>query len=345
MTELLRAVETDTVPVSATRLRSEDGFGVDRLSLSFRVKEWLDLDRWSQVTTRAGGDGWSAQTTVGTADSPPVMVGVRALPHGAVWGKVECNPARFVDPDGCGLLPARLLGPAMETMWAAALHMVTPYDGDVGSASVKRLDVARDFRNIMSPGLYVEGLAPLRRSWARRTGVWSDASLGNAQTLHVGSGAGMVRLYDQFAAYGAEKGAPEGSLRWEVEARAEWLEKVDVVRAEQLDAVAVQRVAEQRWEWSRMGERVSGPVHAVEVLQSKVRSGDLKQGVADRLLGAMVRQSLGYGQQSRATEWRHRETLRAVGLTSETLWSDDLSRQAVGRLDFETGTEFLELSA
>lgn len=320
------------------------GVGVDRLSVSFPVRRFAEPSRWDRVDYRYGDGQETVAATLRPSDGGPgLMVGVRTG-QGGSWGKVECNPSRLWDPAGCSLLPPRMLGAALEVMWAAARELTTPDCAPV-EARVKRLDVARDFRGITSPPLYVQGLAPLHRSYARQKGVWHDAQAGGAQTLHVGNkGGGMVRLYDQHAAY-AEKGAPEGSLRWEVEARRGWLGEMGVTRVQHLDPVAVERMAAHRWEWSKMGTTVTGPVNAVEVLQRAVAAGEVKQAVADRLLGSMVRRSFGFGQEARTSEWRHRDLAVRLGLTAEALWSDDLSRQASGRLDFETGTEFLALSA
>jgi hypothetical protein len=93
-----------------------------------------------------------------------------------------------------------------------------------------------------------------------------------------------------------------------------------------------------------MGTTVTGPVNAVQLLQREVLAGKITQAVADRLLGSIVRQSLGIGGQAKTSEWRHRDVLGRLGMTAEALWSNDLSRQAVGRLDFQTGTEELALS-
>jgi hypothetical protein len=278
---------------------------------------------------------------VGDIGTPTVMVGLQTI-NGQPWGKVETNPSRFVDPEGCSTLPPQQLPGALSVMWAGACAVTTP-QCELGDARLRRVDVARDFRGVTSPALYVEGLGPIKRAYARRSFTYNDPAKTNAQTLYVGSGAGGVRLYDQHEAY-ADKGAPEGSLRFEVEARKGWLDKVGVRRVEQLDAVACDRIAEQRWEWSKMGTQVTGPVNAVQMLEREVAAGNVKQRVADALLGSMVRRSFGYGGESRMTEYRYREITERLGMTAAALWSDDLSRQAVGRLDFASGTEELALS-
>jgi hypothetical protein len=315
--------------------------GIDRLSLSFPVRDWLELGRWEKREDRADGS-WSAQARVGAPGTPEVMVGLRTI-AGQPWGKVECNPSRFVDPQGCALLPVRQLDAALAVMWSAAGELTRP-GCPLQDARVKRVDVARDFRSVTSTALYVEGLGPVHRPYARRSFTYNDPAKGNAQTLYVGSKAGGVRLYDQHEAY-ADKGAPEGALRWEVEARTGWLERVGVRRVGDLDAVSVARLARGRWEWSRMGEPVTGPVNAVQVLQRRIEAGEISRTVAVRLAGELLFQSFGYGGQARRSEYRYREVLSSVGLTTSALWSNDLAAQAVGRLDFDTGTEELALSS
>lgn len=316
------------------------GVGIDRLSVSFPVRDWLDLRRWAKVEHRQDG-GWSAQVTVGGLGLPSVMVGLRTV-AGKPWGKVECNPARFADPDGCSLLDPRQLPAALTVMCSAAAEVTEPAL-EPGDWNVKRVDVARDFRGVMSPALYVEGLGPIKRPYARRSFTYNDPGRANAQTLFVGSKAGGVRLYDQHEAY-SEKGAPAGSIRWETEARRGWLEKAGVRRVADLDAVAVDRLAAERWEWSKMGSPVTGPVNAVQLLERHVQAGEISRAVAYRLAGEMLFRSFGFGDQARTSQWRYRAVADEVGLTATALWSDDLSRQAVGRLDFESGAEVLALA-
>ena len=274
------------------------------------------------------------------------MVGVQTV-AGRPWAKVERNPSRWRDPDGCSVLPVRDLPAALCVMFAAAGEMVTPAVGvGLSDANTKRVDVARDFRGVTSPGMYVDGLRGIQRPYAKRNGVWASAAHGNAQTLMVGNGQGMVRPYDQHAAY-ADKGAPVGAVRWEAELRTGWLESVGVKHVSDLDAVSVANMATKWWEWSKMGVRVSGPVHAVELLRQKVQAEEISVRMAKSLLGSMVWDSFDTAgiKSSRQTQHTYRKIAEELGLSAAALWSDDLSRQASGRLDFQTGTEFLELTS
>jgi len=47
---------------------------------------------------------------------------------------------------------------------------------------------------------------------------------------------------------------------------------------------------------------------------------------------------------ARTTEWRRRELAERLGVSASMLWNNQLSTQAVGRLDFQSGTEVLSLA-
>lgn len=328
------------------------GVGIDRLSISFPVRYYQHWSRWEQTSYRPGTgqqtatarvplweDNSDNRDTLQRVTAPKIMIGLTQI-AGKHWAKAEANPSRFADPDGCTLMDPRLLGPAIEVMWRCARTLVEP-DCDVLDASVTRVDVARDFRGITSPSLLVSGLGPIRRPWARRSFTYNDPGRAHAETLYVGSGAGGVRLYDQHQAY-ADKGAPEGSLRWEVEARKGWLGKVGIRHVTDLDPVSVGRLAADRWDWSAMGTPVTGPVHAVDVLRREVAAGHLKAATAARMLGSSVMHALGGPGVSTRTEYRYRRLARELGVGSAALWSDERVARVRARLDWESGTERVE---
>lgn len=329
----------------------QTGLGIDRLSFSVPVADAAPPSAWDRCEYR-WSDGRQTMAAMvhphrdrvtSRPIGPGVMVGVQTV-DGVPWAKAEANPSRFWDPDGCGLLPPSMLAAAAETMWAALCELVTP-GCSADAARVKRVDVARDFRGITAPSMYIEGLGPIKRPYARRSFTYNDPQRANAQTLFVGSKAGGVRLYDQHAAY-AEKGAPEGSLRWEGEVRGGWLDRAGLRHLGDVDAVSMDRLARDRWEWSGMGQTVSGPVHAVQVVERAVQEGRVSAAVAERALGRMMLESFGVRRElDRVTAWRHQGVMRELGLMHDSLWSNDLSAQASGRLDFESGTEELSLSA
>lgn len=327
--------------------------GIDRLSFSFPVKRAARLSSWDRVSKsmRDGSETRQARVPIDsfrhirqtgqTLDGNKqvtVMVGLATI-NGKPWGKVEANPARFGDPDGCSLLDPRLLGPAIAVMWNRALTVLEP-ECDVLDARVTRMDVSRDFRGITSPSLFISGLGPIQRPWARRSFTYNDPGRASAQTLYVGSGAGGCRLYDQHQAY-ADKGAPEGSLRWEIEARKDWLAKCDMGHIADLDPFRIRALARERWDWSAMGHAVTGPVAAVDVLRRAVAEKTISRAVANRLIGTYVMDALGGPGVSRATEYRYRALGKKLGVGAGALFGGDGVQRVAARLDFEAGTEVL----
>lgn len=325
------------------------GFGCDRLSLSFPVRGVDDSEAWPMESVKArgtAGESWTRGRNVTTHDpltgevgKVSVFLGVTQI-NGELWGKVETNPSRFVDPAGCSLLPVAQVGVACMALAAAAqLHMLP--STNVEDWSVKRVDMARDFRGIGAPSFYVGGLLYVHRPYARRTYIYADPGKGNAQTLWAGGKGGGARLYDQHEAY-SEKGAPLGSLRWEVEARGgkgSWLEKVGIGRVSDLvhGAPGLTSLAEQRWEWSGMGREIGSVAEAVQHVQGMGLSITKRQ----RLLGSLLEEACGIkADVSKETEVEYRRLKRELGFVMVPAIDALVGAGAVrGRLDWETGTE------
>lgn len=312
--------------------RGEGTYGVDRLSVSFPAR-FASREGWSTQTRKATGRGDQVSSSVQLDCGPTsVFVGVQEV-AGEVWGKVEGNPARMVDPDGYSLAPVKAIPTLAREMWEAATEMVAP-GCTLPEARLKRVDVARDFSGVANPPLYVRSLVGVRRPYAKRAYVFSNPARGNAETLAVGSGSGMARLYDQHEAY-SEKGAPEGSLRWELEARDRWLSKVDLERVGDWNAESVSEIAAARWDWSGCGLEVA----AVDAVIERVLRSDLSAAKRERLLGRLLLQAQGFpvgGGRNMSREYDR--LIRDLGVV---LPASETASTFVGRLDWATGTEVL----
>lgn len=341
----------------------QGSFGVDRLSVSFPVDS-VSVERFHQRTVNGHGEGARpllgdrivmAWRKDGRPDQPPkvaasIFVGATKI-EGKWWGKLETNPSRILDPDGYSLADVSTCGMVAEVMADVASDFFRPAE-DSSEWSVKRVDVARDFTGVVSPGFYVRGLLNVRRPYAKKTYLYADPSKGNAETLYAGSGAGGVRLYDQHAAY-ADKGAPEGSLRWEVEARGDWLSRScgeeGAVRLALLTAENLRRLGRERWEWSGMGTKVEATVNVVEAIERMICVGHkgpdcpkdehVTRAKADRLLGQLVRESFGIASTDRMTEVRYRALREAVGAIPAAELFAASSVTVAGRLDYVSGLE------
>lgn len=343
-------------------------YGLDRLALSFPLRREPDHTLFSSIGVRQGpaseAGQYRSEATLGVSmdwqtrgrttkeSKAAVFVGATEV-GGRWWGKVEFNPSRMVDPDGCELAPVE----GIEVYATEAMRLADQLlarDDDLQAARVRRLDVARDFAGIRNVGMYVRGLQPLKRPYARISQLYSDPAAGDAQTLFVGSGAGGVRLYDQHAAY-SEKGAEEGSLRWELQARSEWVAKV--MHSDHLGRMTpdgILDLAQQRWEWSRMGTVVTDAVDAVTAIDAivcrhpkaprgkKICGCDgISQPQADRILGNLVRESMGIRiKQSNDAASSYEKVKRRLGLVpSAELFTGAVHFNVRGRLDWQTGTE------
>jgi hypothetical protein len=271
-----------------------------------------------------------------------VMVGATEV-EGRLWAKMEANPSRFADPDGCSLVAVEDLAPAVEAMWSVAERYVTP-GGPKRAARVKRLDLARDFSGVTEPGYYVRGLAGVHRPYAKRVGLWTDPQKGSAQTLHAGSGAGMVRLYDQHEAY-AERGAVRGAVRWEVEARADWLGRIAAIRVlSDITPAAVMRLAGDRWGWSGMGVEVAATDMVVERVLRAEHEGLMTEREGEAFLGWLLTSSRGVARPlSTRTAGKYRKWVRLLGITMGPL-GESTADAFMGRLDWDSGEEILRVA-
>lgn len=340
--DLSEAADSDRFPLLTERETAQNlcFSGIDRISVSFPVE---DFDRrpesWNQVTTRMKGTP-NESVTYGTSLSlgkgqPSVYVGVSEVKAAhELWGKVEYNPARVVDPMGWELAPVNTVRVTLVEAVAKALDMLAPAVQDVDEMRVKRLDVAKDFQTEHSE-FYVRGLAPVHRPWARRNLVHFDPGRKGAQTLMVGSGAGVVRLYDKAAETDGQ--APPGTLRWEAECRSEWVTKYgDIVTVADLNAERVAELARNRWEWSAMGTDVGAMDRVVERAQ---RSG-MSQRELLSFLGYVTLLANGSGQVAhRNTAIKYRKMSKQLGVSIGEL--EDGAAHFLGRLDWETGGEVL----
>ncbi len=284
---------------------------------------------------------WGAQVECTGGGS--VYVGVMSM-IGEVrhrqWGKVEYNPSRIVDPEGWHVVGVEeALSTIGVATWAVD-ELMRPVDANPSGWHVKRLDVAKDFDGVEHPSELIRGLGLLPRRWCRTNATYADPKGNGAQTLHVGSGAGSVRLYNK---HGETKGeAPEGTVRWETEARA-WAKNYGGIKVlDDVSTESVERLARDRWEWSHMGAEIAGSIgRLVEV----VSQSGLSQAGQNSFIGWLVKQAAGVdcSDTSRATLAKYRRLQRELGIAAPA----DLGSmvEVVRRLDWESGREVVGVKA
>ena len=284
----------ETVP-----LNGDWSVGVDRLSVSFEVYDFdQNQQNWDSFTQLHSTD---RQDKTGVVHSlsrrVEVVPGVSALAsvqvrevkgeRGPVFGKIEFNPARVADPGGFGLASVgETVESLVEAVRASSVVVVPARSDELSSYRLKRLDVARDFRGVEHPSALIRGLAPIPRAWARKNLVHADPSKHGAQTLMVGSNAGLARLYDKFVETGCK--VEPGTVRFEIQGRADWLRNYGkMCTAADLGDESVLLFGRDRWEWSKMGVEVKSISGVVDV----VRGSDLSEREQMFFLGWLMIQS------------------------------------------------------
>ena len=312
--------------------------GVDRLSLSFPAGDFERAPRsWSSVQELDPGRSserrlWGTTERVGEAQ---VFLGV--LEQGAtgrVTGKTEFNPSRMVDPEGWGLATPAEAESTLASVLPAIEEFMTP-SSPPEHWRLRRLDLAKDFQYVVRPGDTIRALSPIPRQWARRNLVHADPRRHGAQTLMVGSGAGVVRLYDKHA---ESKGkAPKGTLRWETECRDGWLDIYGGMRLlRDVDDEHCLALAQNRWDWSGMGATVGGMVPVYELAEEAGLTWREQVG----FLGWLWAQALGRSPAlSKEAKARYRKLQRELGVVVDNGKLEAQHGAQMRRLDWATGRE------
>lgn len=322
--------------------------GVDRVSLAFPLLDWeRDPEAWSMGTTHRPGTepSTTTATTVAVGATTAYVGTMEGAGRPVPWGKVEFNPARVVDPEGVGLCELADLHDCVMDVVGELGELVTPAL-PVAEWRTKRLDVARDFQGVADPAFYIRGLASSRRKWARVVSVHQDAAKGAAETLRVGSKAGMVRLYDKHEE-SPTKTQP-GHLRWELEARSAWLGRIGAIETmSDVTESTVRQLAADRWQWSEMGAEITATDRLIGRLQAAGHRPTCERGCDDHLspaeqrglYGFLVFQARGWNTQaSRTTLAKYSRFARQLGLAVDTAEGE---ADVTGRLDWDSGSEVL----
>jgi hypothetical protein len=132
-------------------------------------------------------------------------------------------------------------------------------------------------------------------------------------------------------------------VRFEAECRKPWLRNYGHMAALcDVEAESVERLAQDRWEWSHMGAEIAGSMgRLVEV----VSRSELTEAGQNSFIGWLVKQAAGVdcSVTSSATLAKYRRLQRELGIAAPA----DLGSmvEVVRRLDWESGREVVGVKA
>ena len=169
--------------------------------------------------------------------------------------------------------------------------------------------------------------------------IHADAKKNGAETVMVGSGAGVVRAYRKDVESGGD--VPEGTVRWESENR-DWAKRYGEMRFfGELTRESAELLALNRWEWSQMGAEVASSTARLVQL---VGESELTYAQQAAFLGWLVMQSAGVDVgASKNTESKYRRLQRELGIVAPVDFGSMV--EVVRRLDWETAREVVSVRA
>lgn len=327
--------------------------GLDRISLSFPCDQVeQDLSQWDRVVVEnrlSESFDEDSRDSVSTYSSRVLMapgvfgfVSCREVPENGEarwWGKVECNPSRISDPEGVGLVGVEDLPVALVACELAAQSCMDPAVA-VDDWRVKRVDIARDFEGVEDPGRLIRGLVAIHRPHSRQNMVYADPKANRAETLMVGNATGRTRLYNKHVESCGR--AEEGTVRWETEARRDWLHRLaGIHRVDDLSSEKLSQLARNRWEWSAMGVEVASSVGR---LVRVVQAADLTERECLFFLGWLMCEAAGQSPRElgSATVAKYRKLQRELGIAAPSDFEGMV--EVLSRLDWDSGREVLRVA-
>ena len=186
---------------------------------------------------------------------------------------VDFNPSRIADPDGVAIATVQQTLQAASAVWGIVVGHAPPAEG-LASASVTRLDVARDFSGSIEPSRFLVGMSRLQRPYGGDPSIHYDRTTGEAKSLSVGSKDQKMRLYRKDLE--SPRYAPFGLFRWEHQLRSKPLRRFGISVFDDLTLAAVGRIADDRWEWGKMTTCVGGSRDILAMVEALDQSKSIK---------------------------------------------------------------------
>lgn len=315
--------------------------GLDTVGLSFEVLPDFEL-KGGTVTVHNMGLVGEEFTTV--KHNLPGGGFVALGKGGKAW--VEASAKRAGEGENVFALSA---GEALESMreavWEASAFCNARPGVEFENCEVVRLDVVRDFDDVLHVPELLDGLAGVPRDSRYKTRRWADATRNRAESLRVGPKAHGGELYDKHIETGGR--APKGRLRAEFrlhrdQLRSEWarssdvlVPSVDSISQEKLEVLG--RLSFERYAFDR-------EVLGMASLSSKVFAANgLSRNRQAVLFSFLVAPGFAESMSKQArSEYRALSRELGVALKPEEVQGE--VEPVLVRLDFESGRELCRVA-
>jgi hypothetical protein len=206
--------------VNASGLEAE--LGIDKLRLTFPVRPEIGRQMLRLRTFRSDAMAIGVRNLSRASQTPGFTGYVYVRRDATYWGSAEFNPSRWHNPEGWECLSVSDLSQTLRKVWPVLDSTFKP-SVDVSSASVARLDIARDFMHVSNPEKYLKRLDTNARSFKKLAREHNASPTNGGWTLRLSTKTGGVaNLYDKHRESAGK--APEGTVRFEVQMEG-WLTK------------------------------------------------------------------------------------------------------------------------
>jgi hypothetical protein len=214
------------------------------------------------------GERFQDWVSVGAAK---VRLWCARAPNRSLWAGASFNPARVLSEDPLFLCSIGDLPIAFDHVWPQLTCRARPADPDWRNASVRRVDLARDFE-VDDPARVLEALLHIPRKRAKQvyahhdpvTTVITSITLRTSNTGRVGGNrtGQKVLIYNK----GAQLDRPDlARLRWEARCQ-DWAKSVGKISyVHQLTGEAAIRLILDRWARSGAGKVMASGSTLVDV--------------------------------------------------------------------------------
>jgi len=259
----------------------QDSLGIDKMKIAFPIAQATAVAILGIADARMRASTRPPRSPIQIGSERYHLYVGRAYfrRDGTAWANVEFNPSRWNDPEGWTAVPVGDLTTVLNKVWTV-LHPTFRPTVHLSEARVRRLDIARDFKNIESPEKYLQRMDTNARAF-RHLHRGHHASPQGGWTISLSNrSGGRVILYDKHA---QTRGvAPQGTLRFEIQMRG-WLRNhgSSMFTVADVTAQAVESAARHWWDASRFGIPLVPSSNMLAHIQTSVRGSRNASSIAN----------------------------------------------------------------